>query len=168
MEVIQFVDQLPEEVKTLIGHALQLVETEAKGLRKKLEKAGYSLEEVDANLDLLKGKDDEPGLLILFDVKEPGDPVDPDQVAMFPEEGEQFRDFRTHAMNTDQVRELVAGIIHDSVPAAAVQILNDLEEGEREREGGSRESVLKVIRSARAPIAKRATNLSVANGGVSG
>jgi hypothetical protein len=164
MELIEFVEQLPEEVKALIGHGLQLAETEAKGLRKKLEKAGYCLEEVDANLDLLKGKDDEPGLLQLFDVKEPGDPADPSQIGMeMPE-----RDYRTHALTTEGVSELVSGIGADLSPAAAVAVLNLLEEGEREREDGFRESVLKVIRAARAPIAKRVGNLSVADGGDNG
>lgn len=164
-DVAKAVESLPDEVKEMIGRGLELVEKETKDLLKKLTSAGFSVMEMEWTLDVLQGKDDAPGLLKIFGVKKPGDPVDPDQTDAFPE-GE--RDFRTHTLTTEGVTELVAGIVADSVPVRAVDILNRLEEGERGREGGPRESVLKVIRGARAPVAKRAPDLSVANGGADG
>lgn len=163
-ELREFVEVLPEEIVAILGQGLGLVQKETLKLHKDLAKVPRykeALAVVDRTLDLLKGKGDTPGLLQIFGVKEPGDPEDPSQEKMdLPD-----RDLRTHAMNTDGVRELVSGLVADKTPMEAFRALNLLEEGEREREGGPRESVLKVIRSAREPIAKRVRKLTVEDGG---
>lgn len=142
-----------------LGQGLRLRRKELKRLRASLITAGLdeAAHEIDEELNLLLGKGDDAGLLKLFGVdddtlerKKAEEEKDPAQRDI-----DDPRDYRTHGMNTEQVRELVSSVASDNPPAAAVRIMNALEDGEHEREGGARKSVLDVIRAARAPVAKR-------------
>lgn len=155
----EFIDRLSDDVRATLGMGLRLRRKELKRIRSSLVTAGleHATQDVDESLDLLLGKGDEPGLLKLFEVddetmerRKEQEAQDPLQKDLDPE-----RDYRTHGITTAQVSELVSAIAADNPPAAAVRILNALEEGEQEREEGARKSVLDVIRSARSPLVKR-------------
>ena len=154
-------DQLSEEIRLTLAQGLVLRLKELKGLHKKLEGAKFSTVEVDAEMKLLEGTKEEKGLMAIMGAEEKEEKPDTDQ-ATLPMEGET--DYRTWNMTTDQVRELVSDIAADESPAAAVIIMNNLEDGEKKRDGGPRKSVLDVIRAARAPLAKKVPHMKVVNG----
>jgi hypothetical protein len=107
---------------------------------------------IDAELELLKGTKEKRGLFWALDVQEERKAKkqpDPTQRDL-----EDKADYRTWELNTDAVRELVAAEISANPPAAAVRILNGLEDGEKERQPKPRQTVLQVIRDSRAPLAK--------------
>ena len=154
------IERLPKDIFHALGQGLRPRRKELKRLRSSLITAGLedSVGSIDEELDLLLGKGDEPGLMKLFGVddetlsreKADEEPANLDQRAIDDE-----RDYRTHGMTTSQVQELVSAVASDNAPAAAVRILNALEDGEQDREGGARKSVLDVIRGARSPVVKR-------------
>lgn len=153
------IDRLDEDTTFSLGMGLRLRRTNLKRIRSTLITAGleHATEDVDEELDLLLGKGDEVGLLKLFGVddetierRKEQEEQDPLQKDIDPE-----RDYRTHALSNTKVGELVSAVAADNPAAAAVRILNALEEGEQEREGGARANVLDTIRKARSPLVKR-------------
>ena len=136
----------PNTKAALAAAAVERVET-LKGLRKKLTKAKLDPAELDAELELWQGTKELKGLLTVLDAVEEKIEEDPNQADI-----EDKPDFRTWDKTTDQVRELVTEVVSDSKPVAAIRTLNLLEDGEKQRKGGQRESVLKVITSARRPL----------------
>lgn len=155
-------DQVPDEVRETVGQGLKLRLTALKNLHKSTEKAGIDTDHIDDELLLLQGNKERPGLLAIVGAVE-GEKKTPDdnQVPM-PIEGE--KDYRTWALTTDQTQELVTKIAAEEAPAAAVIILNNLEDGEKEKDGGPRASVLNVIRTARSPLARKVNEMKVVNG----
>jgi len=150
---------LDPTVRACLGQGAKLRLSELKKLHKTLEKAGFSTEDMDAEMELLQGTKETMGLLAILgadDEEEEKD--DPAQLHLLDQDQ---KDLRTWGKATDQVRELVSEVTADHPPAAAVQILNALEAGERDREGGPRKSVLDVIRGARAPLAEKVKKLTV-------
>lgn len=161
------IDRLPKDAFDTIGQGLRLRKKELKRIRSTLVTAGldHAAEDIDGELDLLLGKGEDPGLLVLFEVdddtlerKRAEEEAAADNLEQ--RDLEDARDYRTHGMNTEAVRELLSAIAADNPPARAVQVMNALEDGENEREGGARESVLKVIRAARSPLVKRVKALA--------
>ena len=160
-EIRKALDQLPEEVRHAIGQGLKLRLSEMKKLHKALEKAEKDTQDVDLEMDLIQGTKETTGLLTIMGVVDDDkEPVDPNQQDLPLE-----RDTRTWSRTKNQVVELISEVIADSTPVQAVQILNAMEDGEREREGGSRSTVLDAIRGARAPIAEKVNRLQVEDGG---
>ena len=150
-ELKEVLDRMPAAVRVSLGHGALLRMSKVKKIRKQLEAEGFDVQELDQEIDLLKGTKESVGLFQVLDVQEEKsakkEQPDPLQRGI-----EDERDYRTHGMNTSQVRELVAAEISDTPPVAAIRALNALEDGENDREGGPRESVLKVIRDARKPL----------------
>jgi hypothetical protein len=119
-----------------------------KTLRKKMASEGFEPEAVDAELELWQGTKELKGLLTVLDAEDEKKPEEnPNQRDI-----EDKPDMATWDKTTDQVRELVSGIVSDHKPVAAIRMLNNLEDGEKQRKGGHRESVLKVIAAARRPL----------------
>lgn len=158
------IDRLPEPVQRTLGQALRLRRKELKRLRSSLVTAGLdeAAADLDSELDLLLGKGEDPGLLKMFGVdddtlerkREEEEAFDPQQRDL-----EDERDYRTHSLSNAKVKELVSAIAADYEPVVAVRMLNALEDGEQEREGGARANVLDTIRQARTPIVKRIPKL---------
>ena len=153
-------DQLPEAVRDTIGQGLKLRLSKVKTIHKSLSDAGYETTEQDEEMLLLSGDKEKVGLLTILGAVEDAK-KDPDQV---PLSIEGQPDFRTWKLTTDQTSELVAQICSDESPAQAVIMLNNLEDGEKQKEAGPRKSVLDVIRAARSPMAEKVNRLSVVNG----
>lgn len=154
-----------EGIREQLGHAALLRMKELKKVRASMVKAGLDVTEVDADMDLLRGTKEQKGLFFVLDVSD-----DAAQQKKKTEEatGEQRsiedgRDYSTHGLNSEQAREYVSDIVADEgIPLAAKIIrLNALEDGEREREGGPRETHLKVIRAARQPLTKKVKKMEV-------
>lgn len=139
-----------------MGQGLKLRLTVLKKLHKDLEKAGITTDEVDEEMELISGTKEQTGLLTIMGVVEDEGTPDPLQ-----EDLPLDKDFRTWSLTDNGVRELTAEIISESTPVQAVQLLNALEDGEKEREGGSRANVLKTIRSARSPLTEKVNKLRV-------
>lgn len=161
----ELIDASTDGIRENLGHGVLLRVSELKRVRGSMLKAGLDVTQLDHDMDLLRGTKEQKGLFHVLDVTDDGQAKKKKAEA---DTGEQRsitdeRDYATHPMNTDQVREFVADIVSDEkLPVAAkITRLNALEDGEREKEGGSRESVLKVIRSARAPLTKKVQNLSL-------
>ena len=156
-------EQLPKAVRQSLGRGALHRLSALKSIRKKMVTEALDVAEVDVEIDLLSGTKENPGLLDALGVseedKEPAKDPDPvgEQRSVLDE-----RDYRTHDLTADGVRELVAKIIADNEAPAAVRQLNALEDGEREREPKPRDNVLQVIRSARSPLVKR---VKILNGG---
>lgn len=146
----------PNTAAALGAAGLERVDT-LKGLRKKLTKARLDVAEVDAELELWQGTKERKGLLMVLDVQEEKVEEDPNQTDI-----EDKPDMATWDKTTDQVRELVSGIVSDHKPVAAIRMLNNLEDGEKQRKGGHRESVLKVIGSARRPLVAKVEKIETA------
>lgn len=153
-------DHLPEEVREAMGQGLKLRLTELKKLHKALEKAGFDTEAMDEEMELISGTKEKTGLLTILGVVDPDQAPDPLQ-----EDLPLDKDFRTWSLTDNGVRELVASVASDNTPVAAERILNALEDGEKEREGGSRANVLKTIRAARSPLSEKVARLQVEDGG---
>ena len=166
--LVSVLNTMPVEVLESIGHGLVLRQAEITRVRKSLVTAGYDLSEADAELDLLKGTKETLGLLAALDFDEEKKEKDAKDPAVTGQRStDDPRDFRTHGLNTQKVRELVSSIVSENPPVEAIRTLNALEDGEREKEGGSRDSVLKVIRDARTPLTKKVGGLGAGseNGG---
>lgn len=154
----ELLDRLPELARHALGMGLRQRRKDLKRLRASLITAGLedAAHEIDEELDMILGKGEDPGLLALLGAddetleKRKEEHADPAQRDILDE-----RDYRTHGLTTDQLKELLSAIAADNPPAAAVRMMNALEDGEQEREGGARASVLHAIRTARAPIVKR-------------
>lgn len=158
-------ENLPEDVRENLGQGAVLRLSALKTLHKSTKKAGMPTEEMERHLELLEGTKDRSSLVSLLGIKEDADPkkatADPAQTDAFPDEAP---DYRTWEKTADEVRELVSEIISESVPARAVQILNNLEDGEKKREPKPRKNVLDIIRAARSPLADKVKDLSLSSG----
>lgn len=142
---------MPAEVLNSIGHGVTLRLKEVMKVRKNLVTAGYDVTEADAELDMLNGTKETLGLLAVLGVDE----AKTDNATGEQRDIEDVRNLDTHTRNKQQVAELVASVISDNPPVGAIQILNAMEDGERERTGGARENVLKVLRDARSPLVEK-------------
>jgi len=114
---------------------------------------GFDPAEIDAELELWNGTKEKNGLLVLLDAEKDAAEADPAQRSI-----DDKPDRRTWELTTAQVQELVSQVAADEKPVAAIHTLNQLEDGENERDkksGGPRKSVLDVIRQARTPLVKK-------------
>lgn len=165
LELKELLDAQTEGIRENLGHGILLRMKELKKVRKQMVKSGLDVTEVDRDIDLLKGTRDSKGLFFALDVTDDANARKKKAEADIGEQRDitDERDYATHDKTTEQVREYVADIAADETmaPAAKVQKFNALEDGERERDGGPRESVLKVIRSARSPIAKKVKQIAL-------
>lgn len=165
LELKELLDRATGSIRENLGHGVLLRVSELKKVRTSMVKAGLDVDQVDRDMDTLRGTKEQKGLFFVLGVTDDGQAKKKKAEADVGEQRsiDDERDYATHSMNTDQVREFVADIVSDEGLAVAAKIarLNALEDGEREREGGSRESILKVIRSARTPLAKKVQNLAL-------
>jgi hypothetical protein len=164
MEELKAVLDLMPEAKRSLGLAALERQTTLKALRKKVAAEGFEdlAQSIDDELELLKGTKEKRGLFFALEVQEEQKAKKKAEAAVDPaqQDIEDKPDYRTWDLNTDGVRELVSAEISANPPVAAVRILNALEDGERERKPKQRESVLQVIRDARAPLARQVDNLA--------
>lgn len=143
----EILGMMPDE-KAALGHAARERVSALKKLRKKVTKEGFEPTDIDEELELWKGTKDTKGLFWLLDVtdaqEKKEDPLQKDI--------EDQPDYRTWDLTTDGVRELVSAETSERPAVESIRILNALEDGENEREGGARKSVLDVLRGARKPL----------------
>lgn len=159
MEKLKEILGMMPEAKTALGHAARERVAELKKLRKKMSSAGLeeAVDVIDHELELwkgTKGTKDAPavlGILWALDVSESQEKKkkkeDPTQRDL-----EDKPDYRTWDLTTDGVRELIAAEISERPAVEAIRIINALEDGENEKEGGPRKSVLDVLRASRKPL----------------
>jgi len=152
MEKLKEVLGLIPEAKAALGQAARERVAELKRLRKKLSSAGIdeAVVAIDHELELWTGTKEEKGLMWALDVSDSQKASEPDPLQT--DLTNESRDYRTWDLTTDQVRELIAAEISERPPVEAIRILNALEDGEGEKEGGARKTVLDVIRASRKPL----------------
>jgi len=151
VEKLKEIIGLIPQAKTALGNAARERVSELKRLRKKMSSAGIddAVVAIDEELELWKGTKEEKGILWALDVSESQSAKEEDPLQ---KDLEDEADFRTWDLTTDQVRELIAAEVSERPAVEAIRILNALEDGENEKEGGARKSVLDVIRSSRKPL----------------
>jgi hypothetical protein len=164
MDELKKVLDLMPEAKRSLGLAAKERQGTLKKLRQKIEDEGFDPKPVDDELELLKGTKEKRGLFYALDVQEeqkakPEKAKDPLQADL-----EDAKDYRTWNLTTEQVAELVSAEISANPAAAAIRILNALEDGENEKVAGARKSVLDVIRAARKPLVAKVDAGGLAKG----
>lgn len=165
--------ELTDQEVFLVQRGLLLQQKSIKNAQKADQAAGLPNPVADKALEVLEGKGKQAGLLARFGHTPDEKPKakkktdeDPAQRSLDDEIGQAAgdegndgidvpADRRTWSLTKQKVAELVSTIVSDNPPPLAIAKLNALEDGERERNGGSRANVLEVIQEARAPLVQK-------------
>lgn len=132
---------------------LSLLDARLKRDRKRMEGVvPEACTAIEVELENLKGRPTEPGLLTRMGIELGGDTADPAQRDI-----ESAVNHDSHALTTEQLRAHIAAITHKHEPKDAVEIFRQMERGEQERTPRPRSKALEMLRSAASTMERMAT-----------